>query len=157
MVKKYSENQIIVPRFNEENGFYTTKQRSRLMSKIKAKNTKPELRLRKALWLLGYRYRINVKKLPGKPDIVFSKYRLAIFIDGEFWHGFNWSDKKEKIKTNRGFWIPKIERNIQRDNKNNELLINEGWHILRFWESQIEKDIEGCINQILDHINNYKR
>lgn len=112
-LKTYLENNIVVPQFNEENGFYTTKQRSELMSKIKSKNTKPEIKVRKALWALGFRYRKNVKELPGSPDIVFAKQRLVIFIDGEFWHGFNWESKKSKLVANRGFWIPKIERNIQ--------------------------------------------
>lgn len=78
-MKKYTENQIVVPRFNEANGFYTTKQRSELMAKIKSQNTKPELNLKKALWNLGFRYRKNLKKLPGSPDIVYTKHKLAIF------------------------------------------------------------------------------
>ena len=93
-MKRYPEKQIKVPRFTEENGFYTTKKRSELMGKIKSKNTKPEISLRKALWHLGYRYRKNVKSLPGNPDLVFSKYKLAVFVDGEFWHGYNWEQKK---------------------------------------------------------------
>lgn len=102
------------------------------MGKIKSQDTKPELKLKKALWNLGYRYRKNLKKLPGSPDIVYSKHKLAIFVDGEFWHGFNWSEKKAKIKTNRECWIPKIERNIQRDKQNNRLLLDTGWHVIRF-------------------------
>lgn len=116
---EYSENKIKVLRFEEENGFYTTPQRSKLMAKIKSKNTKPEILFRKELWKAGLRYRKHNKKLPGNPDIVNKKYKLVIFVDGEFWHGHNCSEKKEKIKTNREFWIPKIERNIQRDNENN--------------------------------------
>ena len=151
-MKKYTENHIVVPRFNEVNGFYTTKQRSELMGKIKSQNTKPELKLKKALWNLGYRYRKNVKKLPGSPDIVFSKHQLAIFVDGEFWHGYNWSDKKTRIKTNREFWIPKIERNIQRDKLNNKLLINDGWHVIRFWEHELKKDFEGCLKKVIVYL-----
>ncbi len=150
-MKKYDENQISVPRFNEANGFYTTKQRSELMGKIKSQNTKPELKIKKALWNLGFRYRKNVKKLPGTPDIVFYREKLVIFVDGEFWHGYNWEEKKTKIKTNRDFWIPKIERNIQRDKKNNQLLSESGWFVLRFWEHEIKKDFDGCINQIINH------
>ena len=86
-MKSYEEVIIEVPRFKEENGFYTTAQRSKIMSKIKAKNTKPELILRKALWHKGIRYRIRNKRLPGSPDIVIGKHKIAIFIDGEFWHG----------------------------------------------------------------------
>ena len=153
---KYTENQIVVPRFNEANGFYTTPKRSELMGKIKSKNTKPELKLRKALWSLGYRYRKNLKQLPGCPDIIFTRYKLAIFVDGEFWHGFNWQEKRTKIKTNREFWIPKIERNIQRDNQNNQLLLDSGWHVVRFWESKLKKDFEGCVNSIVDYLKDYK-
>ncbi len=151
-MKPYPEIDIIVPKFSEENGFYTTKQRSEMMSKIKSKGTKPELKLRKVLWKLGYRYRKNVKKLPGSPDIVFAKFKLAIFVDGEFWHGYNWEEKKLDIKTNRDFWIPKIERNMQRDRKNNRLLMEKGWHVLRFWEKEIKNDLLGCISKIVDNI-----
>lgn len=152
-LKKYSDNDIIVPRFNEANGFYTTKQRSVLMGKIRSKNTKPEQKLRSELWKLGYRYRKNVKSLPGSPDIVFKKIKLAIFVDGEFWHGYNWKEKKSKIKTNRDFWIPKIERNIQRDQQNNELLTKEGWNVIRFWEYEINKDFDNCIKRLLHFFN----
>ena len=152
----YPENNIVVPRFNEDNGFYTTRERSKLMAKIKGFDTKPEQKLKKALWKLGYRYRKNVKTLPGKPDIVFRKFKLAVFIDGEFWHGFEWNSKKEKIKLNRDFWIPKIERNIQRDQYNNQLLVDQGWTVIRFWGKEINKDIEFCQNRIITHIQNYR-
>jgi DNA mismatch endonuclease (patch repair protein) len=152
-LKKYTENQIIVPRFNEANGFYTTKQRSELMAKIKSQNTKQELKLKKALWKLGFRYRKNLKKLPGSPDIVYSKHKLAIFVDGEFWHGYNWAEKKPKIKTNREFWIPKIERNIQRDLQNNQLLADSGWYVIRFWEHELKKDFEGCLNRVISYLS----
>ncbi|MGV8111852.1 MAG: very short patch repair endonuclease [Lentimicrobium sp.] len=151
-MKKYTENQIVVPRFNEANGFYTTKQRSELMAKIKSQNTKPELNLKKALWNLGFRYRKNLKKLPGSPDIVYTKHKLAIFVDGEFWHGYNWAEKKTKIKTNRDFWIPKIERNIQRDIQNNQLLTEAGWHVIRFWEHELKKDFEDCLNRVISYL-----
>jgi DNA mismatch endonuclease (patch repair protein) len=154
-MKNYPDNQIIVPRFNEDNGFYTTKERSKLMSKIKGVDTKPELKLRKALWKLGYRYRKNVKLLPGKPDIVYKKYKLTVFVDGEFWHGYEWEDKKQKIRSNREFWIPKIERNIQRDQFNNQLLLDSGWTVIRFWEKEIKRDLEHCLNRIIDHIRNF--
>ncbi|MCK9639017.1 MAG: very short patch repair endonuclease [Prolixibacteraceae bacterium] len=154
-MKNYPDNQIIVPRFNEDNGFYTTKERSKLMSKIKGVDTKPELKLKKALWRLGYRYRKNVKQLPGKPDIVYKKYKLVVFVDGEFWHGYEWEDKKQKIKSNRDFWIPKIERNIQRDQFNNQLLADSGWTVLRFWEKEIKMNLEHCLNRIIDHIRNF--
>jgi DNA mismatch endonuclease, patch repair protein len=142
-----------VPRFSEANGFYTTRERSGLMSRIKAQNTKPEIKLRKVLWALGLRYRKNVKSLPGKPDIVLRKYKLVIFIDGEFWHGFKWKEKKEKIKSNRGFWIPKIERNMQRDREVNERLEALGYTVIRFWEQQVKKDLNWCINLVLEKVS----
>ena len=151
-MKKYPEYDIAVPRFNEANGFYTTKGRSELMAKIKGVNTKPELKLRKALWGMGFRYRKNVKKLPGSPDLVFYKFKLAIFVDGEFWHGYNWEEKREKIKSNRDFWIPKIERNMQRDRQNRSKLENEGWVVLRFWEQEIYKDFDNCIIKICSYL-----
>jgi len=122
------------------------------MAKIKAQDTKPELKLRKALWNLGFRYRKNVKKLPGTPDIVFRKAKLVVFVDGEFWHGFEWEQKKLKIKTNRDFWIPKIERNMQRDAENNTLLSEKGWKVMRFWEKEIKSNLEGCINQVINYL-----
>ena len=154
-MKKYPEGQIFVPKFCEANGFYTTKVRSDLMRKIKSQNTKPEIKLRKALWNLGYRYRKNVKKLPGTPDIVYSKQRLAIFVDGGFWHGYNWAEKMNSIKSNRNFWIPKIERNMQRDHMNNQLLSQDGWYVMRFWEHEINKDFHGCVNRVISYLQAY--
>ena len=101
----YEEEKIKVPRFNEQGGFYTTEKRSKLMGKIGGRDTKPELRLRKALWNKGVRYRVHNTQLPGKPDISIKKYKLAVFIDGEFWHGYNWPERKHDLKSNRGFWI----------------------------------------------------
>jgi len=154
-LKKYPEGQIFVPKFCEANGFYTTKVRSDLMRKIKSQNTKPEIKLRKALWNLGYRYRKNLKKLPGTPDIVYSKQRLAIFVDGGFWHGYNWAEKMNSIKSNRNFWIPKIERNMQRDHMNNQLLSQDGWYVMRFWEHEINKDFHGCVNRVISYLQAY--
>ncbi len=151
-MKKYPENNIVVPRFNEANGFYTSEKRSKLMGRIKSKNTKPELKLKRALWNLGLRYRKNYKSLPGSPDIVFTKFRLAIFVDGEFWHGFNWEEKKSKIKSNRGFWIPKIERNMERDRLSNQILKNEGWHVMRFWENELKRDFDSCLIKIVSYL-----
>ena len=116
---KDDSHKIIVPRFEEAAGFYTTKQRSYNMSRIKSKNSKPEMILRKALWAKNIRFRLHDKSLPGRPDIVIKKYKLAIFVDGEFWHGFDWKTNRERIKSNRLFWIPKIERNMQKDERVN--------------------------------------
>jgi DNA mismatch endonuclease, patch repair protein len=152
-LKPYSEHIIPTLRFNEENGFYTTRQKSEQMSRIKSRNTKPEMRLRKALWKSGLRYRKNVKSLPGCPDIVFNNSKLAVFVDGEFWHGYQWEEKKQKIKSNRNFWIPKIERNMQRDRINDSLLFDQGWYVMRFWESDIKKRLDDCVNKIINFIN----
>ncbi|MFZ5430466.1 MAG: very short patch repair endonuclease [Bacteroidota bacterium] len=152
MLKKYPEGHIVVPRFNEANGFYTTRQRSDLMAKIKSQDTKAELKLRNALWNLGYRYRKNLKSLPGKPDIVYPNKKLVIFVDGEFWHGYNWEQKKIRIRTNPKFWISKIERNIQRDEQINQLLSLSGWKVIRFWEHQLKKDFEGCLDKIIGYL-----
>lgn len=155
MPKQYPKERIKVPRFNEESGFYTTPQRSKIMSKIRGKNTKPELAFRKALWAAGFRYRIDYKKLIGKPDIALKKYKTAIFIDGEFWHGYQWEDRKTKIKSNREFWIPKIERNIQRDAEVNEELKKLGYTVFRFWQKEVDKNLEACLNQVLNHLLQY--
>lgn len=152
MSKPYSEERIKVPRFREEDGFYTTPERSKIMGKIRGKNTKPELAFRKALWQAGYRYRIDYKKLIGKPDIVLNKYKTAIFIDGEFWHGQNWEERKRKIKSNREFWIPKIERNIQRDAEVNQALAILGYTVFRFWENEVKKELHHCLQKVISHL-----
>lgn len=103
---------------------------------------------------MGYRYRLNVAKLPGKPDIVLRKHGLVIFVDGEFWHGYKWKTKKPKIKANTDYWIPKIEGNMARDRKNNRKLRNQGFIVLRFWEQQIRKDLDTCLQKILETIEN---
>lgn len=152
MTKNYSEKRIKVPRFNEASGFYTTPKRSKIMSNIRGKNTKPELAFRKALYAAGYRYRIDYKKLIGKPDILLKKYRTAIFIDGEYWHGHNWEERKPKVKTNREFWIAKIERNMQRDREVNVELQRLGYTVFRFWETQIKKDLDTCLRKVILHL-----
>jgi DNA mismatch endonuclease (patch repair protein) len=148
----YDEDDIIVPRFNEESGFYTTKKRSKIMSKIRGKNTKPELLFRKALWKKRVRYRVDSRQLPGRPDVSIKKYKLAIFIDGEFWHGYNWDERKDKIKSNRNFWILKIERNMQRDRQVNRHLEEMGYTVFRFWEKEVNNDLNTCINDVLVYI-----
>jgi DNA mismatch endonuclease (patch repair protein) len=153
MEKNYQQKPIKVPRFDESAGFYTTKEKSRQMAKIKGKNTKQELAFRKALYHQGIRFRINVKRLPGKPDLANVSKKFVVFIDGEFWHGFNWEEKRDKIKTNRGFWIPKIERNMQRDQENNRKLEDLGFTVFRFWEAEVKKDLRGCIEKIVTYIN----
>jgi len=157
MSNNYASERIKVPRFNEESGFYTTPQRSKIMSKIRAKDTKPEVTFRKALWATGYRYRVDYKKLVGRPDILLKKYRTAIFIDGEFWHGHNWEERKQKIKTNREFWIPKIERNIQRDQEVNAALEKLGYTVFRFWGKSVKKELEHCLQKVIAHLKTYEK
>lgn len=149
---KYSFPDIKVPRFEESEGFYTSKARSAMMSKIKSKNTKLETAFRKALHSEGVRYRINYKGLPGTPDISNKTKKFVVFIDGEFWHGYNWEDKKKTIKSNRGFWIPKIERNIQRDSLNNLILEKMGYKVFRFWEHEVKKGLDVCVAKVLAYV-----
>lgn len=122
------------------------------MGKIRAKDTKPEMRLRKALWKKHVRYRVNTTKLPGKPDISIAKYKLAVFVDGEFWHGYDWDERKKNIKTNRKFWIPKIERNMQRDREVNRQLRDLDFTVFRFWDHEIKENLDKCINDVLIYI-----
>ena len=130
----------------------TPEQRHKNMSHIRSKNTSIEILLRKALWHEGIRYQKNLRTLPGKPDIAITKYKIAIFCDGEFWHGKNWETKKNTIKSNREYWLPKIERNIMRDNKNDKKLENMGWTVFRFWGNEINKNLAGCVNEIKETI-----
>ena len=152
MCKKYPEERIKVPRFNEASGFYTTPERSKIMGKIRGKNTKPELTFRKALYAQGYRYRIDYKQLIGKPDIVLNKYKTVIFIDGEYWHAHNWEERKPKIKTNREFWIAKFERNQQRDSEVNTELRRLGYKVFRFWETEVKKELDRCLNEVIHYL-----
>jgi DNA mismatch endonuclease Vsr len=126
----------------------TKEQRRKTMQAVKSKDSKMEIILRKALWKRGFRYRKNYGRIYGKPDVVLISKKVAIFCDSEFWHGRNWSLRKYDIKSNRDFWYPKIERNIKRDKQVTRWLKNQGWKVLRFWESEIEKNLNGCINKI---------
>ncbi|PWS29552.1 very short patch repair endonuclease [Pedobacter yonginense] len=144
------EKEIIkVPRFEESAGFYTTEQRSKTMAKIRAKNSIPELKLRRALWARHIRFRLHPKNFPGKPDLIIKKYKLAIFVDGDFWHGYNWATRRQALKKNTDFWIPKIERNIQRDQYVNQSLSLMGYTVMRFWEHEIKDNLSACVNQVL--------
>ena len=127
------------------------------MSSIKGRDSLVEMDLAKSLWRKGYRYRKNDKKVYGKPDLTFKRLKVAIFVDGDFWHGKDWDEKKFQIKSRREFWWPKIERNIQRDKEVNRELINSGWLVLRFWESDIKKDINSCLKLIESKISERKQ
>lgn len=126
--------------------------RNKMMRGAKSKNTKIEVALAKALWAHGYRYRRNVPGIIGKPDIVFTKYRLAIFVDGEFWHGKNWGVEAAKIKNNLSFWQKKIEANMARDVKVNEGLAAAGWAVLRFWGNDVKKNLSACVAAVEERL-----
>jgi len=119
--------------------------RSENMKRIKSKDTSIEIILRKALWKKGYRYRKNCKDVIGKPDLCFKGKKLAVFCDSEFWHGKYLMEGKYIPKTNRKFWIERLERNIERDKTVNMKLKEKGWTILRFWESDIRKNTDNCV------------
>lgn len=128
----------------------TKEQRHRNMSNIKNKDTSIEIILRKALWEKGYRYRKNYSELPGKPDIVLTKYKIVIFCDSEFFHGKDWYDLKEQLQRgqNADFWINKILRNRERDEEINKQLMFLGWTVIRFWGKDIKNDVEQCIKVV---------
>ena len=128
----------------------TKEQRHRNMASIKSKDTSIELLLRRQLWHKGYRYRKNDKNLPGKPDIVLTKYKIVIFCDSEFFHGKDWKILKEQLLSgkNSEFWIKKISRNIERDEEINKQLQFMGWTVLRFWGKDIKKNLDSCVKTI---------
>lgn len=128
----------------------SSSQRKYCMSRIQGKNTKPELRLRKALWACGLRYRLKNKR-PGRPDLVFPGIKLAVFVDGCFWHSCPLHFKMPE--TNQTFWQEKISRNKLRDKEVNHLLKAEGWRALRFWEHEVKTDLSGCVERVLQAHN----
>ena len=135
----------------------TPEQRHKNMQAIKNKDSEIELILRKELWKRGLRYRKNVKNVFGHPDIAFIGKKVAVFCDSEFWHGYDWEHRKADIKSRRDFWIPKIERNIQRDIEVTEVLKSDGWIVLRFWGKEIKKDVCKCADIIETAVKNNKR
>lgn len=122
-------------------------QRSQNMAAIKSTGTKDEILLGRALWNSGLRYRKNNKAVYGKPDFTFKKYKVAIFVDSEFFHGKDWETRK-RPETNANFWFKKISRNIERDNEVNLYLQNSGWIVIRFWSKEVRKNTDQCINII---------
>lgn len=126
----------------------TTPEVSKRMKALSHKKSKVESVLAKALWHKGYHYRLNYKKLPGTPDIALTKYKIAIFVDGEFWHGKDFEKTKEKLKNNKDYWIEKIEENIQRDIKNDNLLRQIDWIPIHFWSDDVKSYLAYCINEI---------
>ena len=118
------------------------------MRSNKGKDTKPELLLRKELWRRGLRYRKNYKGLYGKPDIVFIKAKIAVFVDGKMWHGYDWEHQKNDFKSNRDYWIPKIEQNIEHDYEVTQELISLDWLVMRFWDFEVKKNLQECADKI---------
>ena len=129
-------------------------QRHKCMSRIKSKDTSIEVSLRRALWKKGYRYRKNYSALPGKPDIVLTKYRIAIFCDGELFHGKNWEILKPRLLkgNNPDFWVKKIERNMKRDDENDKRLLFLGWTVIHFWGNDILKNTDQCVKVVEEAI-----
>lgn len=132
----------------------TTEEVSKRMKALSHKKSKVESVLAKALWHRGYRYRLNYKILPGTPDIALTKYRIAIFVDGEFWHGKDFEKTKEKLKNNKDYWIEKIEENIQRDIRNDKLLRQMDWYPIHFWSNDVKKYLDYCLNEVEETISN---
>ncbi len=127
----------------------STPETRKRMSNVRLKDGKAEQVLAKRLWHLGYRYWKNYKKLPGSPDIAIQRYHIAVFVDGEFWHGRDWESRRERLQRNREYWIEKIEENMARDLRNNEALRQMGWWSIRFWEKDVLKNPDICIDTIL--------
>jgi len=130
----------------------SSKLASQIKKRVKSKNTKAETSLRHQLWRLGLRYRLHVNNLPGKPDIVFPFARIAVFCDGDFWHGRNWKNLKKQLKSreNAEYWIPKIQSNIERDHTNTEALKCVGWRVIRVWETNVLQNPESCALKIFN-------
>jgi DNA mismatch endonuclease Vsr len=135
----------------------TKEQRRKNMQAVKATGSKIETALAKALFARGHRYRKNNRTVYGKPDLTFKKLKIAIFVDSEFWHGKDWEIRKHDHKSNRAFWLAKIERNMERDKEVNVYLMKQGWQIVRFWGKDIQKKLPTCIEKIEDVINKAKR
>ena len=127
----------------------TTPEISKRMASVHLKKGKAETVLAKALWHRGVRYRLNYRKLPGSPDIAITKHKIAVFVDGEFWHGHDWDNRKARLKSNRDYWIEKIEENMARDKRNDDLLIADGWTVIHFWEKQVLKNLESCVDTVI--------
>ena len=126
----------------------TKEQISFNMKQVKNKDSKIEIALRKELWSRGLRYQKNVTSIFGKPDLIFKGKKVAVFCDSEFWHGYNWKERKKDFKSHQEFWIPKIERNMERDKEVTEELQKQGWTVLRFWGKEIKKNAGGCADII---------
>lgn len=132
---------------------FTKEKRSKIMRAIKSKDTKEEVRLAKALWHRGHRYRKHDKSIFGTPDLSFKKYKIAVFVDGEFFHGKDWEKVKSRLDSNKDYWIKKIERNRNRDVEVNEYLASKGWTVLRFWSKDVQKKCYTTVRTIEKEID----
>ena len=130
----------------------TEEERSYCMSRIKGKDTSIEKALSHELWRRGLRFRKNSRKIFGHPDISIAKYRIAVFCDGDFWHGYDWQNRKVSIHSNRDYWWPKIERNMEKDIEVNHVLEAEGFTVISVWEHEILNDLQSVADMIEKHI-----
>ena len=126
----------------------STPETRKRMSKVRLKGGKAETLLAKELWHRGYRYRKNDKRLPGSPDIAILKHHIAVFVDGEFWHGKDWETRKKRLQRNREYWIEKIEENMTRDRRNDQRLLENGWTPIHFWEKAALHSPAECVAEI---------
>ena len=134
----------------------TREQISKNMKAVKNKGSKIEIMLMKELWSRGLRYRKNVSRIFGKPDIAFIGKKIAVFCDSEFWHGYNWEERKHDFKSNQDFWIAKIERNIERDKSVRAKLESDGWTVIRFWGKEIENNLKECADIVEIKVRGYE-
>lgn len=134
----------------------SSKRRSEIMSHIKSRDTSIELLVRRYLFSQGYRYRVNYKKLPGKPDIVFTKKKIVIFIHGCFWHGHDCGSRyAHTSQSNQNYWMPKIQRTKERDKEHEDLLIENGWTVIVLWECQIKDHFPDAMKTVTDSLRQF--
>ena len=132
---------------------------SQVMRRVHSRDTSPEVSLRRALWKRGLRYRLYSRRLPGQPDIIFPSAKLAVFVDGDFWHGNQWrlrrlSSLEDQFRdsASAGYWIPKIRRNMERDARANEELAGMSWLVIRIWESELRENVDACADRVADAV-----
>jgi len=137
---------------------------SDIMRRVRSRDTGPEVSLRKGLWRKGLRYRLYAKDLPGRPDVVFPRERVAVFVDGDFWHGRQWKERglpslahQFRETPTAEYWVRKIERNVERDARVNDDLAERGWRVIRFWEKDVKKDVGACVEAVLKALHGVRR
>jgi DNA mismatch endonuclease (patch repair protein) len=142
------QKEVIAPRFT---GLPSSELASRVKQLTPRRDTKPEMQLRRALWSLGLRYRIGIRALPGRPDIVFARARVVVFCDGDFWHGKDWRARKRKLLrgANSIYWVAKIESNIARDKRTTAALEANGWRVIRLWESDVVGQLPAALAKVV--------